>query len=1065
MPNIINPTSISYEEILADVTSYVRSKGTDAWKDFSATTAGATVLELISGLAAFTDHDVKTAVLENNRDTARLKSSLYGMASLLGYPIRRKSAPKLKIKLTLEGSNQVEISRFQPIGTFKSIAIVPLKNYILSPGTNEIYCAVGEWKRTTFSVNQTQSFSRYFFSNTYVENDILWSPNSDLSFPLLELYVSYSLSSINSEDEEVKEKVTLVEYPERLNGNSCLVRTGTDGVLFIFGDGNLGRRLRLTDTLEFTYLQTQGLLENAKLSDLDTGFSVNIGTATEVQLLYPGANEDSLEKLRTIMSGYHASRRRMVTIEDHIAILSSYPGVVSANVREITDDDPGACCSVEASVLFEDGHVLDQASSEIVASETVSITSDRLLYEDSEVYPSSILFPNNGFTDTLTTGTKVWVTFSSDDPPNDVPLGLESGRFYYVIRLEGTRQIRFATDKLRATLGIYVQLNPPVSGDAVVFDLSVDVLADTAKTRNALSEVNVVLEDDVDSSSSFKLPTSLYSTLDTGDVVYVSLYQGGGTPPEALPVDKFVNVICDDANERIRLAQTYAKSLNDDYIQLHEVEEMSGSVIFQKRSFREIVVISGSNITLSDGGSEPGYLDVTSGAPNLLTALEGAPFKVKIAKNTGGTQPPGNLLPQGVGRILWAYNPSANRISFAETEEDAIAQDGIYLTDSGNSISGSLIIDVFTGDEETVSLTSSDFISESASIYSSSIDLGTPPFWVNNIGASPYAGMKVRIYAEEGSEVNLPLGLELGEFYYAIPISGTNRIRFAETYNKATGANDTEVEYIELSDPAEGDLSGYLKIDFFLDSYVHAVDSNLIYYQDASDYLSSINFGKTLLTGGDSDFPFGFTTGTKIRMTPDTEELPGNLDKDQFYYIIRVAGSNNIRFASTRTNALRGIYVPLSETDTVDSSIQVDIYDHPEERKLRTYLEQFQVAGLQILFIDPIPVVLRPEITIVLEETANLATVQNKIRAILAKYTFELANIFYVGDVYKEIYALSEVLRVYIKKPVSDKVLSFNEYLTLPTDLFVSGLITMKIGNTAFVDLDLLPESGDGYDD
>ena len=86
MTTIVNPTSIDQDEILDDIIAWLRSRpDNEKWLDYFAGSYGATLMELLSGLGAFYSYQSLSARRESNLLTARLESSIRGIAYTLGY--------------------------------------------------------------------------------------------------------------------------------------------------------------------------------------------------------------------------------------------------------------------------------------------------------------------------------------------------------------------------------------------------------------------------------------------------------------------------------------------------------------------------------------------------------------------------------------------------------------------------------------------------------------------------------------------------------------------------------------------------------------------------------------------------------------------------------------------------------------------------------------------------------------------------------------------------------------------------------------------------------------------
>ena len=1072
---IIRPGSVSFDQILEDLSNYVRINSEGGWKDFAVSSAGNVVMELLSGLGSFLHHDVLTARRETVLETAKLRSSIVGMAQLMGYPVRRKSAPKLRMTITPQVSGP--ISRSDIIGSFRSLSIVPLKDYYLTAGVeNTIYCAIGEWKEHSFALQVAGDFSKYLIRNASIENDLVFNPIENVEMPLIQLDVA-SAETVGTESVEYT-PINLVEYAEQLDRNSSLIKTHLDGIILIFGDNIFGRRATLSDIFRFTYLTTQGLLETPSISELEAGFTCDVGVINRVELIYPGSNEDSLEKIRLALTQYNAARRRMVTIDDHKSILMSYKGVISSNAQRSDTGDEGGCCAVDMSCLLEGGARLDEASNVVLDPSatqnpiTIQLNDTVVVYQSSDLHPSSVVLPQTGFVSSLSTGTRVWLKVTSNGDPADVPQGLDTEGFYYIIRIPNSQNIRFATNKFKAAFGIFTQINPPVSGNVIDCNLELSIHQDTTKTRDPLSPTNVVYETEANISSSLRVSYDFFENLNTSDAIFIS-YSDEANQIKNLENNSYYYAIRLAIGEsyRVRFALDGTRAELGDRVLLDHPQDgqpASGTVTINRRRHREELTIGTSNVFFDDpeDDTEWGYIDLANASDTIKDMIHASaePIKVTIRIATGGTVLPGGLQN---GKTYWIFNPQDYRISFADSKINAEANIGIPLTVPTSDVVGKIFLDLFHPEEEEIDIApeSLNVVYESAYSYASSIDFTSDPYWINDNGINFFAGMKVRLYSD--GTVKLPTGLESGEFYYAIPIPGTNRVRFAESFDKAVGTDNVEVEYIPLYPPSVGELGGFLLMDCFLDNTTIPLKASNIFYNQIADYLNSINVGSENRLVMATGYPYGYPTGTKLKLSvgETTPTLPIGLSVDSFYYLIRIPGSSNVRFATTRSRAMRGLAITLAEGEDLAGEVEVTIYGTPEEDALREYLEDFRVAGEQIFFVDPVDVTLDIKMNVVIDSSSSHQLVLDKIEEVLSSYTNQLSSVFNIGRVTKELNEIPEILRLYIERPLSDYRLAFNEYLTLSANLKTSEHIVIHIGESSFIETPTIDlEEKDGFE-
>ena len=348
LSQIINPQSLSFSQIKEDILSYIKSRPDyEAWEDFYEGGAGTTQIELISGLAAYLAFHSIGARRETFIDQRRLYSSAINIASTLGYPVNRVSAPRYEISFTC--NNSFYMDRNSPLATYKDFSLTPLQSMTINEGKNTVECVLGYWDSFSYTANNDANFQILQVLADNVDNDRNIEKFDSSTGRMIRRPHTIELF-INGVQHEV------VTYAEELLNDAILIKTYLDGVLLIFGDGTLGYKVRNNDEIVFNYIRAT---EPQDFITLDVGAldSIYNITFTNFVNVDPGSNMDSIEKLAVLPSGYFASKRRMLTGDDHIAILMSYCGdMISANYNKLED----TCCTVMLSYLFSDEHLITQ---------------------------------------------------------------------------------------------------------------------------------------------------------------------------------------------------------------------------------------------------------------------------------------------------------------------------------------------------------------------------------------------------------------------------------------------------------------------------------------------------------------------------------------------------------------------------------------------------------------------------------------------------------------------------------------------------------------------------------
>ena len=351
---IINPESLSFSSIKEDIFKYLQSRPDyEAWRDFYKGGAGTTQVELIAGLASYLAFHSIGARRETFIDQRKLYSSAINIASTLGYPVNRVSAPRYY--LSFFAPRSFYLDRELPLATYKDFSLTPLFSRTINQGYNRVRCVLGEWGSFSYTANTDANFQILQVMAQNIDNnqfcdvpleDPLGPDDIDISLEVL----------ING----VQHKV--VTYAEELLNEAILIKTYLDGVLLVFGDGTLGYKVRNNDDIVFNYIKAtppQDFL-TLDIGSLSTSYDI---TFTGFENYDPGSEMDTIEKLAVLPSGYFASKRRMLTGDDHVAILMAYNGdMISAGYNRLE----GGCCTVSLSYLFKDEHIISETEEETI---------------------------------------------------------------------------------------------------------------------------------------------------------------------------------------------------------------------------------------------------------------------------------------------------------------------------------------------------------------------------------------------------------------------------------------------------------------------------------------------------------------------------------------------------------------------------------------------------------------------------------------------------------------------------------------------------------------------------
>lgn len=359
---IINPQSITEQQILADLERWIESQPDDeGWDAAFAGANGRLMLELASGKGAFNSYQARAARRESNALTAKLRSSILAIAFTFGYPVNRRKAARLLVNVTNTRESgdpmgdTINLARTPILGMTGTPArpVSLLNTGIPSIGPGEtvtLQCALGEWKSSGALQSANTGFDQ-ISADPPANRDILDIDNE-----------AVDLTNITD-----NVNVPLTRYLELINDEpaSAQIKTHPTQLVFLFGtvgsDGGdfgvraRGRRYRA----EYLLLPSQ----LGSDSDVFGTFTPNQGgpwrgmRVNSVVILERELPADDVRKVARVLPGYFAAKRRMVTPSDHQAIVLSYGGMLDAALES------GVCVTSTGEPLAEESIYTESACS------------------------------------------------------------------------------------------------------------------------------------------------------------------------------------------------------------------------------------------------------------------------------------------------------------------------------------------------------------------------------------------------------------------------------------------------------------------------------------------------------------------------------------------------------------------------------------------------------------------------------------------------------------------------------------------------------------------------------
>lgn len=161
---IISPLAISFDSIKASLQNYVNTKPeNESWKDFYASSAGETIIEIAAALGAFYAYQAIVGRRESFLSVAQNYTSVLGLAQNLGYSASR--GKNLQVSVNIIPNQTVTLPKWSIIGSYAEYDVVVTEDIILNKDTQiDVPVIIGNSMVETIQVT-TNKLTQFSFGN------------------------------------------------------------------------------------------------------------------------------------------------------------------------------------------------------------------------------------------------------------------------------------------------------------------------------------------------------------------------------------------------------------------------------------------------------------------------------------------------------------------------------------------------------------------------------------------------------------------------------------------------------------------------------------------------------------------------------------------------------------------------------------------------------------------------------------------------------------------------------------------------------------------------------------
>lgn len=167
---IIDPSSVSFAEIKADLTDYLNSRPDIAqWSLFLQSSAGSNLIDIVAALGAFGKIEAITARRESFIQFATNRSSIVGHSQFLGYSSYRGRNKVIKVTLVPAVSGVIE--KYEYIGTVRDRYMIMESDTVVNAGVPiDVNVIIGEVLEET-KISPSSNLNSFRFTKPNVSQD------------------------------------------------------------------------------------------------------------------------------------------------------------------------------------------------------------------------------------------------------------------------------------------------------------------------------------------------------------------------------------------------------------------------------------------------------------------------------------------------------------------------------------------------------------------------------------------------------------------------------------------------------------------------------------------------------------------------------------------------------------------------------------------------------------------------------------------------------------------------------------------------------------------------------
>ena len=411
-------TNLDFDQIKASIKDYLRSNSDFSDFDFEGSNMSI-LIDMLAYNTYITAFNSNMVANESFLDSATLRENVVSLARNIGYvPRSRKSAEAIiNFSFGFNGnSTTVTLKRgLVVVGSVNNTSYVfSIPEDVTVPSPIDVGGSVGA------NPPRTATFSGLtVYQGTVLTKQWVVDGSTDQRFLIENPYVDVDTLRVTVRKSGASAGLSFSKVDNiidvRADSNIFLIQEATNETYeLLFGDGLFGTKLEIGDTVDISYIITDGKAGNEGKNFAFSGnivndagsslSSTNVVTVVTSQTARNGADIESVDSVRYFAPRMYSAQNRAVTPRDYEAIVQSiYPNTESVSVVGGEELNPPEFGTVVLSIKPRNGtflsdftkqNILRQLKSYSIAGINQRIEDLKLLYVEltSAVYYNNSIF-------------------------------------------------------------------------------------------------------------------------------------------------------------------------------------------------------------------------------------------------------------------------------------------------------------------------------------------------------------------------------------------------------------------------------------------------------------------------------------------------------------------------------------------------------------------------------------------------------------------------------------------------------------------------------------------------